>query len=190
MVMQNLYIVHGNPSFSSKFLVASVNASGRYSSLRYEWQGEKGKPSWGCRCVAYEKTDTKKECPLAGTWVTIDMAEKEGWTKRPGSKWLTMPELMLQYRAAAFWQKAFCPEISMGFLSSEEYEDNPNATVVDGGFAEVLAERDADLAKQETTDLSMDAPDATDAPDAKTHDDNQKNPSFLRLNQPLKSQEN
>ena len=31
MCMQNLYIVHGNPAFSSKFLIATINASGRFS---------------------------------------------------------------------------------------------------------------------------------------------------------------
>ena len=35
MVMQNLYIVKGNPSWSSKFLIATINMSGKYSSLRY-----------------------------------------------------------------------------------------------------------------------------------------------------------
>ena len=34
-----------------------------------------------------------------------------------------MPNLMLTYRAAAFWQRAYCPEISMGFLTKEEVED-------------------------------------------------------------------
>lgn len=29
MVMQNLYIVHGTPGWSSKFLVATINACGR-----------------------------------------------------------------------------------------------------------------------------------------------------------------
>lgn len=42
MCMQNLYIVHGNPAFSSKFLIATINASGRFSPLRYEFKGEEG----------------------------------------------------------------------------------------------------------------------------------------------------
>ena len=35
MCMQNLYIVQGIPSWSSKFLIATINMSGRYTSLRY-----------------------------------------------------------------------------------------------------------------------------------------------------------
>lgn len=123
MVMQNLCIVHGQPSFSAKFLVASINASGRYTSLQYEWVGKQGEDSWGCRCIAYEKTDTRREHKLEGTLVTIAMARAEKWMDKNGSKWQTMPQQMLMYRAAAFWQRAYCPEITMGFISTEEAND-------------------------------------------------------------------
>lgn len=123
MVMQNLYIVHGNPAWSSKFLIASINASRRFSPLRFEFRGEEGKPEYGCRCYAYEATDIEHREPLYGDWITIEMADKEGWTKKSGSKWLSMPNQMLRYRAAAFWQRVYCPEISMGLLTAEEAED-------------------------------------------------------------------
>lgn len=82
MCMQNLYIVHGNPAFSSKFLIATINASGRFSPLRYEFKGEEGTPSYGCRCIAYESSDKEHKEPLHGDWITMEMADKEGWTKR------------------------------------------------------------------------------------------------------------
>jgi hypothetical protein len=53
----------------------------------------------------------------------MQMAESEGWTKKNGSKWRTMPNQMLRYRAAAFWQRVYCPEISMGLMTAEEAED-------------------------------------------------------------------
>ena len=34
MVMQNLYIVHGRPAWSSQFLISCVNASRRFSPIR------------------------------------------------------------------------------------------------------------------------------------------------------------
>lgn len=123
MVMQNLYIVHGNPAWSSKYLIASINASKRFSPLRYEFKGEEGTPQYGCRCYAYEASDKERKEPLYGDWITIEMANKEGWTKKSGSKWLSMPNQMLRYRAAAFWQRVYCPEISMGLLTAEEAED-------------------------------------------------------------------
>ena len=131
MIMQNLYIVHGNPAFSSKFLIATINASGRYSPLRYEFRGTEGTDSYACRCLAYESWDKDHKEPLYGDWVSIDMAKKEGWFGKGDkgmSKWATMPNQMLRYRAAAFWQRVYCPEISMGLMTSEEYEDIDDQT--------------------------------------------------------------
>ena len=51
------------------------------------------------------------------------MAKDEGWYGKNGSKWKTMPELMLQYRAAAFFQRVYAPEISMGLITREEFDD-------------------------------------------------------------------
>ena len=123
MVMQNLYIVHGNPAWSSKFLISCINMCGRFTPLRYQFCGKKGTPQYGCRAYAYEKNDKEHKEPLCSVFITMEMAEKEGWTKKDGSKWLTMPDQMLIYRAAAFWSRAYAPEISMGFLTKEEVED-------------------------------------------------------------------
>ena len=119
-VMQNLYIVHGNPSWSSKFMIASVNVCGRFSALRYEWKGETGKTNQGCRAWAIEKETGER---LNGAWITWEMVEKEGWSKKNGSKWLSMREQMFIYRAAAFWQRAYAPELTMGLSTAEEQVD-------------------------------------------------------------------
>lgn len=143
MVMQNLYVVHGNPAFSSKFLIACINASKRFSPLRYEFKGQEGTDGWGCRCVAYEVSDRDHKEPLEGDWITIAMAKKEGWMSKGGSKWLTMPNQMLRYRAAAFWQRVYCPEISMGLLTTEEAEDISSYTE----YVEVSSKNIADEAR-------------------------------------------
>ena len=128
MVIQNLYIVHGNPSFSSKFLIATINASGRFTPLRYEFRGKEGTDGYACRVYAYESWDKEHKDPLFGDWVSIEMAKKEGWFDKRESKWKSMPNQMLRYRAAAFWQRVYCPEISMGLMTSEEYEDIDDQT--------------------------------------------------------------
>lgn len=120
MVMQNLYIVSGNPSWSSKFLIGSVNVSKRFTPLRYRYEGKEGSKDWSCRAVATD-VETKEE--LVGPRVSMAMAEAEGWSTKNGSKWKTMPEMMLAYRSAAFWTRLYCPEISMGLLTTEEAED-------------------------------------------------------------------
>lgn len=120
MVMQNLYIVHGRPGWSAKFLIASFNQCGRFSALRFEWTGTSGKDDWGCRAYATEKSTGER---IEGPLITIELAKKEGWYNKSGSKWQTIPELMLTYRAAAWMVNTHAPEISMGLNTAEEMTD-------------------------------------------------------------------
>lgn len=120
MVMQNLYIVHGSPAWSAQFLIATFNKSGRFSAIRYEFQGVEGKDDWGCRAVTTELATREK---LVGPLITIGLAKKEGWHSKPSSKWQTMPEQMLRYRAAAGLVRAYAPEIAMGLHTADELED-------------------------------------------------------------------
>lgn len=120
MVMQNLYIVHGNVGWSSKFLIAVWNTCGRYSTIKYEFEGDPKDDTWGCRATSTDK-DTGEI--LKSALVTIKMAKEENWYQKSGSKWKTLPELMLQYRSAAFLVRAYAPELSMGLQTIEEVED-------------------------------------------------------------------
>lgn len=126
MVFQNLYVVHGNPSWSSQFLIATFNQCGRFSALRYEFEGTPGQDNWGCKAVATElSTNTK----LEGTLITIGMAKAQGWYSKldkfgnETSKWQSMPEQMLRYRAAAWFIRVYAPEIAMGLRTVEEVRD-------------------------------------------------------------------
>jgi hypothetical protein len=120
MVMQHLDIIHGRPSWRATFLIATVNASGKFSPLRPRWEGKPGTPEWGCRMVAKDLA-SGEEC--LGTLITLKMAKDEGWSTKNGSKWLTMPDQMLIYRAASFWTRVYAPELSLGMQSSEEVLD-------------------------------------------------------------------
>ena len=108
MVMQNLYIVHGKPAWSSTFLIACINASRKFTPLRYRMTGEKGTDTYGCVAWAIDRDGEKLESPE----VTIGMAKAEGWYGKTGSKWKTMPELMLRYRAATFFARTYVPELT------------------------------------------------------------------------------
>ena len=119
-VMQNLYIVHGRPAWSSQFLIATFNTCGRFTAVKYRFTGEVGKPSWGC--VAFCMEIGTGEI-IEGTEITMKMAESEGWLNKNGSKWKTMPEQMLRYRSAAFLIRTTAPEVSMGLMTVEEAED-------------------------------------------------------------------
>ncbi|MDE5832247.1 MAG: hypothetical protein K2H64_04565 [Desulfovibrio sp.] len=133
MVMQNLYIVHGNPAWSAQFLIATFNKSGRFSALRYEFQGTEEQDDWGCRATAMELATNEK---LVGPLITIAMPKKNGWYQKEGSKWQSMSEQMLRYRGAAWFIRVYAPEIAMGLQTAEEVRD---ATIVmepdaDGNF--------------------------------------------------------
>lgn len=140
MVMQNLNIIEGRPAWSAKFVIASLEAAGY--SLRYEtenrgdkkvqyeyWEGPKGQRSKktgtleiadvACRVVGTDSNGTEHD----GPWVSIEMAVMEGWYTRNGSKWKTMPEVMLRYRAASFFGNLYAPGMLMGLKTKEEVED-------------------------------------------------------------------
>lgn len=121
MVMQNLYMVQGRPGWSAAFLIACINQCGRYDSLQYEERGTiEDQANYAVRAFAHEKSTGQR---LNGTWITWAMVKEEKWLDKPGSKWKTMPEQMFKYRAAAFWQRVYAPEIGMGFHTREELQD-------------------------------------------------------------------
>lgn len=152
MVMQNLHIIQGRPSFGSAFLVATINTCGRFSPIQYDikplgkktikyavWTGdkdnrkkmEKSVDIVDMECIAYAK-DIRSGEILKGPKVTIEMAVLEGWYTKADSKWLTMPDLMIRYRAAAFFVRTYAPELSMGMKTSEEWIDADVVDITDG----------------------------------------------------------
>lgn len=134
MVMQNLYVVHGSPSWSAQFLIATANMCGRFSAIRFEFFGEKGTDSWGCKAWAIEKETGER---LESAEVSIALAKKEGWYQKSGSKWQSMPQQMLMYRAGAWWVRSYAPELSMGLQTAEEVHDVYDASKSSNGVYEV-----------------------------------------------------
>lgn len=147
MVMQNLYVVYGNPSWSSKFLIATFNQCGRFEAIKYKETGKKGTDSQGI--IAYTREKGSDEI-IAGPEVTIAIAKAEGWYDKKGSKWKTMPDQMLRYRAAAWLIRTTAPEISMGLQTADEIID-VEGKVVD--TADVVAETIEKNANSEVIDI-------------------------------------
>lgn len=147
MIMQNLYLVDGRPSWSSQFIIAAINSSGRYSPLRFDISGgdEEIEIPYAVTDWVYNQATKKKEpvesnqvarvknykCVawvvekatgerLESTPITMEMAVKEGWYQKNGSKWQSMPEQMLRYRAASFFGRIYAPDLLMGLRSQDE----------------------------------------------------------------------
>jgi exonuclease I len=140
MVMQNLNVIQGRPSWSSKFLIAMINGSGKFDhELQFEETKDKdGKPY---SCLAWTSKNGRR---VEGMTVDMEMARVEGWLGKNCSKWKTMPQLMLRYRAASFFSSLNCPELTLGLYTSDEIIDgnfdNPNDVSFEDKIQEEIAE--------------------------------------------------
>ena len=139
-VMQNMHVIHGRPSWSAQFVIAALNSCGRFGPLRFRVTGSGDDET----CVAWA-IDRATGDALDGPPVSIGMAKKEGWFGKSGSKWQTMPQLMLRYRAAKFFGNLYAPDVLMGMHTADEVEDigpaparAATATTFDADTGEVL----------------------------------------------------
>ncbi len=172
-VMQNLCVVKGNPTWKAKFLIGCVNTCGRYTTLDYRFtiEGKVGEVSYktwekgpdgknrevlkpfdhpeldNVVCVAYA-TEKSTGRELVSPPVSIRMAVGEGWYTKDGSKWPTMSQLMLRYRAASYWVSSYAPEMAMGFRTTEEAQD-----IVDVDYEEVYDSLPAPKPKPTTASM-------------------------------------
>ena len=157
MVMQNLYIVNGRPAWSSQWIIAMINSSRRYKTeLQFEFGNAKEDGGLSCRAWAEDYAGHK----VYGPKITMTMANAEQWTTKNGSKWNTMPQVMIQYRAASFFGRMNCPDMIMGIYSQEEVLDMNEipadgfALVVDPSTGEVQeVEKDEPITQEQRQTL-------------------------------------
>ena len=126
VVMQNMYVVKGKPAWAGQACTMFINSCGKFTQVKHVYTGEKGTDNRGCYVTATRISDGIQ---VNGVEVTLAMAKAEGWTAN--TKWRTMPELMLAYRASAFFARVHCPEALMGVQLADEIYDadaNRNAT--------------------------------------------------------------
>jgi hypothetical protein len=118
MVMQSLYVVKGKPSWSGQACMSFIQANPNFKDVTPVYVGEPNTDSRGCYIQATRVSDGQI---VKGTCVTMSMAKAEGWTRN--QKWLTLTDLMLGYRASAFFARVYCPSILMGVSVEGEVED-------------------------------------------------------------------
>ena len=148
-VMQNADVIEGKLRWSSKFQIAAVNASRRFSPLRFNlknlgrikatyrekqgWNKAKGGydfidrtveiDNWECTAWAYvlDGKGAQTQEVVQSIPVTMQMAVEEGWYSKSGSKWQgAMRFQMLQYRAGSFFASIYAPDVIMGMGRSAE----------------------------------------------------------------------
>ena len=175
LLMMKIYPVHGRFGFESQLMISLANSRGPFrGTIRYRMEGEGD--SRKCTAYAYHKDDGE----ICEARCSIQIAKDEGWYDRKDksgkfcSKWRTMPDLMLQYRAAAFLVRTHCPEVLMGMKTADELEDiNQPALQVTATVSEIqdrmAAANKAEQSKAKAADAPLDvAPDEApdEAPDA------------------------
>ncbi len=185
MIMQNMVPIYGKPSWSSKFLIATVNTCGRFNPLQfkftekgmlgmvdytdYVWDPQSrskqavtkqfdGKKIMDLECVAYTSPKGSDEVLLSSP-VSIRLAIQEGWFTKAGSKWQTMPKQMLMYRAASWWTSIYAPELSMGMKTVEESQDIEDVDFQVVDVADRVAEEKAKKANKIPMEMNMADPD-------------------------------
>jgi hypothetical protein len=179
MIMQNMVIIYGRPSWSSKFLIATVNTCGRFNPLQYRftnlgrcgkvpytdyvWDGQRkaavtkefdGTQIDNIQCVAFTTAKGSSEV-LESSPIDIRMAIQEGWYTKAGSKWQTMARQMLIYRTASFWTNAYAPELSMGMKTDDEIRD-----IIDIDYEDVsdkVTREKSESANKEVIDMEVEA---------------------------------
>lgn len=152
LVMQNVHIIQGRPSWSSTFIISCINTCGKFEGgLRFEMDEKFTK----CRAYAIEKA-TGKKC--VGTTITMEMARAEGWLTKNASKWQTMPEQMLRYRAASFFGRVYCPELLNGMLSEEEAQEIPSTEIPKEDIIDVLPEVEPSVQSLEEVENGIEQP--------------------------------
>ena len=159
MVMQNVHIIQGRPSWSSQFIIGALNSCGRFSPIRFTKTGEPGAMDRTYMAVA---TDLSSGAEIEGPPVSLQMAKDEGWSTKNGSKWKTLPELMLSYRAAAFFGRLYAPDVLMGMHTIEEVTDflvpeKPSAAAALDSLKDVTPEKEPEP-KEKTTTIYQDEP--------------------------------
>lgn len=132
LFMQNTYPVGNKIGIEAKLVIAMLNASGQIKG-RVRWSPVAGTGK-DRKCTAYVvDNETGERLEQTVTWA---MVEAEGWHNAKGSqtsKWMTLPDLMFQYRSAAFLCRTYYPDVLMGMHTIDEIED---MAVVDSKFAE------------------------------------------------------
>ena len=116
-IAQSVFIIHGKPSFETKFLVARLNQSGLIKG-RLRTVLNEAKTEAHCEAI-----DASTGENLIGATISLEIAKREGWLGKNGSKWQTMPELMLRYRAQSFFINEFFPEVKFGLATREDIID-------------------------------------------------------------------
>lgn len=116
LALQNLNIVEGQPGWKTTFAMELAVTRGYFhDSIDFEIKGT------GADLVVTAKAELSKSGRAIEASASWKMAEIEGWTRN--TKYRSMPEQMLCYRAATMLIRRYAPGVLAGMPVSEEMDD-------------------------------------------------------------------
>ena len=123
MVLQNLYVVHGTPGWSARFIIGQANMSKVFQGrIKFRYEGDEladvTKSTF--KVTAYA-TMNDGSGDVVEASASMEMARAEGWTSN--TKYKGMQRQMLSYRAATLLVRLYAPEVLMGVQVADEIED-------------------------------------------------------------------
>jgi hypothetical protein len=116
LIFQELSVINGRPSTSARFAIARANKSGLLQ----------GPISWKSKGTG-DSLEVTASAVLAGTGevitttVSMKEAQADGWTRN--SKYKSIPEQMLRWRAATRLINLYLPEVLFGLGVKDEIEN-------------------------------------------------------------------
>lgn len=120
-LLSNIQFLDGKMGWRSTYIIASINkAKDRFSApLNFRSLGKEGDRSFGFKAYTYDMKGNLIEGPA----ITLEIADKSGWTKKENSSWNTLPDLMLRYRAATLFGRLYAPDLLDGIHTIDELVD-------------------------------------------------------------------
>jgi hypothetical protein len=126
LAIQNMNVVRGKPAWAAPFAIALANERGPFANkIRFETKGS------GDTLAVTAMAPLKDSGEMATATVSMQMAVAEGWVAK-NTKYKTMPEQMLCYRAASFLIRRYCPEVLVGMPTDDEIYDTAKPTSAAG----------------------------------------------------------
>lgn len=116
MILNNMYSVYGQIGWSGQYAIMAINACKKFSPLTFVFNEN----YTACYAQATRLSDGEV---LRSEVISLELAKKEGWYDKNGSKWKVYPNQMMRYRSASFFARAYCPEVLYGYQTQDEIQD-------------------------------------------------------------------
>lgn len=116
MILNNMYSVYGQIGWSGQYAIMAINACKKFSPLKFVFSPDNN----SCYAQATRLADGEV---LKSEVISLELARKEGWLDKNGSKWKVYPQQMMRYRSASFFARAYCPEVLYGYQTQDEIQD-------------------------------------------------------------------